>query len=540
MITTKNYFSKVENTDWSVLPEALSKGHKLVEGASMNNWAAYNSNDNIKRVVEAYFQKLDQFLKQNHIPEKKDSKESVPKKAAQKRSEKPAIVPQPKIYNYTGHKVEIRPYSKSSFKFIVWDIMTDQKFSNDKFNSYQDAKDFVDENKMTLIRAESEDQPESADAVLVERVDNDVQFIKRYANIHGKTKTQSQILNMIIGLQRAILEKRISKTSTYAKEIKVIQEQLIKAYEQMGPEVKITIAASSLKRYEQIGMSQQNMLSITLLKSYVGIGGKKGMKERASKLLKRMKNSVSSGRISKDDKYASRLNDACEKLKTFVNGKENVLSISKAELNGLDSLNVFDTSEEVDEEDELMGAEVEQILSSKELLGMKFETIGLQGKYRELIGDPSVGFSAMVFGLPKSGKSTFCLGFAKHLAVNHGKVLFCAVEEGFGYTLKEKVERLGVSDPRLFVSGGKIPSDLSTYDFVFIDSVSKAVIDLTQMETLRKNNPLTSFIFIYHTTKEGRFKGANTHAHEVDVIIEIGDGEARATGRFNAGGRIGL
>ena len=49
-----------------------------------------------------------------------------------------------------------------------------------------------------------------------------------------------------------------------------------------------------------------------------------------------------------------------------------------------------------------------------------------------------------------------------------------------------------------------------------------------------------SFIFIYHTTKEGRFKGVNTHAHEVDVIIEVGKGEAKATGRFNAGGRLDI
>ena len=83
------------------------------------------------------------------------------------------------------------------------------------------------------------------------------------------------------------------------------------------------------------------------------------------------------------------------------------------------------------------------MISSGELLGMDFETIGLSGKYRTLIGDPAPGFSAMVFGLPKSGKSTLCLDLARHLALHHGRVLYCAIEEGFGYTLKEKIERLG-------------------------------------------------------------------------------------------------
>jgi hypothetical protein len=38
------------------------------------------------------------------------------------------------------------------------------------------------------------------------------------------------------------------------------------------------------------------------------------------------------------------------------------------------------------------------------------------GKWKELIGDPSVGFTAMVFGKPKMGKSYLCIEFAGYLA----------------------------------------------------------------------------------------------------------------------------
>lgn len=179
------------------------------------------------------------------------------------------------------------------------------------------------------------------------------------------------------------------------------------------------------------------------------------------------------------------------------------------------------------------------LVPSRELLSMDFETIGVHGKYCELIGDPFVSFSAMVYGLPKSGKSTLCLDFEKHLAEHHGKVLYCAVEEGFGYTLKEKIERLNASHRNLFITD-RIPIDLTPYQFVFIDSVSKAGMDEADLEELRKQYPGVSFIFIYHSTKEGRFKGVNTHAHEVDVIIEVGKGEAKATGRFNAGASLML
>ena len=91
-----------------------------------------------------------------------------------------------------------------------------------------------------------------------------------------------------------------------------------------------------------------------------------------------------------------------------------------------------------------------------------------------------------------------------------------------------------MAHPRLFVAG-QLPLDLKNFDFVFIDSVSKAGLDLAQLEALRGDSPRTSFIFIYHTTKEGRFRGENAHAHEVDVIIQVENGHAHAKGRFGGG-----
>ena len=63
-------------------------------------------------------------------------------------------------------------------------------------------------------------------------------------------------------------------------------------------------------------------------------------------------------------------------------------------------------------------------------------------------------------------------------------------------------------------------------------------MDVNAIDQLRKMHPDTSFIFIYHTTKEGNFKGVNEHAHEVDVIVQVDKGRATSTGRFNAGGSM--
>jgi hypothetical protein len=476
MLNTTNYFQKTSNINWENVPEALAKGHRLVEGASQENWSPYRTNENIKRVVDAYFKKLDEYITQN--PVKPTAEKKAPVKAATSKPVKKVSTPVKKAAPVVTYK-------------------TDN----------------------------------------VEHLDTDVQFIKRYAAMHGKVKSQAQILTLIHSLQKAILERRIRKTSTYAKEIETMQQQLISCYEQMGEMAEIKIDAKNLKRYLEIAHSQTGMLSIALLKAYVSLNGKRDVKDKAERLFNRIKKAVEQGKITKSDKYATKLDDAFQTLKSFIDGQSKMLNINKAQLNGLMGIvggELFPKNKGVSGMDDNG-----MIVNSGELLKMDFQTIGLQGKYRELIGDPSVGFFAMVFGLPKSGKSTMCLDFANHLAANHGKVLYCAIEEGFGYTLKEKIERLKANHPNLFVTD-RVPEHLDQFNFVFIDSVSKAGLEVSDMDEMRKMNPNTSFIFIYHTTKEGKFRGVNAHAHEVDVIIEVEKGKATSTGRFNAGGSVGV
>ena len=485
MLNTNNYFSKAASINWDSLPEALSKGNKLVEGASQNNWAAYNSNENIKRVVDAFFQKLNEYLDKNPSSVVATSK-SLPTKT-----------------------VKTAPKAATSKPTTATRKMPPKKAAVEK---------------------------EEYDSEDVELIDTDVQFIKRYAAMHGKVKSQAQILTLLHSLQKAIIERRIGKDSPYAKEIDMMQKQLISCYEKMGDMAEIKIDSKNLKRYLEIAHSQEGMFSVALLKSYIALNGKRDVKDRSQRLFNRIKKAVEQGKITKSDKYADKLNEAYQTLKNYIDGDSAMLNINKAQLNGLMGIlgeNLFSQKKSLNGYDDDNG----MIVSSGELLAMDFQTIGLQGRYKDLIGDPSVGFTAMVFGLPKSGKSTMCLDFANYLAAHHGKVLYCAIEEGFGYTLKEKIERLKAHHSNLYITD-RVPENLNDFHFVFIDSVSKAGMDVNDIDALRKMHPEVSFIFIYHTTKEGKFKGVNEHAHEVDVIIQVEKGKATSTGRFNAGGSM--
>jgi hypothetical protein len=328
MITIKNYQTEAASINWSTMPEALAKGHNLVLGASQNNFAMYNSNENIKRVVDAYLEKLNGYLAAN--PSKSDAKPTKVKAAPKHKSESKPASPPDKVSNYKGLRVEIRKASPGSKKFVVWDVASNQVFANEKFDSVTEAKAFIDQNQMMLVSIKSnEEEEDSVEAEQVEHIDSDVTFIKRYAAMHGKVKSQAQVLTLIHSLQKAILEKRIGKDSAYAKEIELMQKQLITCYEKMGDMAEIKIDSKNLKRYLEIANSQEGMLSIALLKAFVALNGKADIKDKAEKLFVHIKKSVDQGKITRQDKYADKLNEVFVILKSYIEGEIRILFISK-------------------------------------------------------------------------------------------------------------------------------------------------------------------------------------------------------------------
>lgn len=180
------------------------------------------------------------------------------------------------------------------------------------------------------------------------------------------------------------------------------------------------------------------------------------------------------------------------------------------------------------------------VLSSKELERMEFKTLGFTGKWLNLMGDPCPGFTAMVFGKPKMGKSYLSVDFAGYLARNFGKVLYVAKEEKFGLTLAKKLEDKNATHENLIISES-IPEDLSAYEFIFLDSINSLGLKPEDLRTLKEKNPEKSFVFVFQTTKTGNFRGENTFQHDVDIVIEIPErGMAVQFGRFNQGGEISI
>ncbi len=225
-----------------------------------------------------------------------------------------------------------------------------------------------------------------------------------------------------------------------------------------------------------------------------------------------------------------------ETKKTFQNALKKVTDVTKYDLpkkkKGLNGV------EEVQEVQEVKPKQ--NLMNSIDFANLHFNTIGFSGKWLNLIGDPSTGFTAMVFGRPKMGKSYLCVDFAGYLARNHGTVLYVANEEKLDATLQMKLNDTDVKHENLFVSD-YLPEDLSKYQFIILDSVNKLGLSPQDLEKLKRSNPGKSFIFIFQTTKDGKFKGANSYQHDVDVVIEVPErGKATQFGRFNQGGEMNI
>ena len=488
MIATNNYFNHVNSIDFSSLPEAFKKGHEFLVKATNNgeSWNSYQSSDTVKKTIDIYLAKLNEFINASKKAEKKQRQKQV---------------------RQQGDR----------------EIMKEAMIKQGLINPDGSPK------KKTKKRS---DEPQ---AIMVERIPEELRFIKRFVNLNGKTKTKEEILRFVNSIQKAILEKRIRKTSSYAEEIKYIQDKLIDVYNTMKAKIKLELKPETYDALKKLTGEEKVMASVNFIKRYISMNGKPGMKEKAKKLLDQINKAYSKGKITDNDPYIVEIHELKKNLKSFATNKsEKVLEIEKTTLNGLEgilgcacqNLNGFETKPE--------------IMNSIDFADMDFETLGFTGKWLKLIGDPSTNFTAMVFGKPKMGKSYLCIDFAGYLARNHGKVLYVAREEGLDYTLQQKLKDKNVAHPNLYVSS-VLPESLSSYDFIFIDSVNKLGLSPDDLNRLKALNPTKSFIFIFQSTKDGNFRGANSFQHDVDVVIEVPEqGKAIQMGRFNQGGEIDI
>lgn len=178
------------------------------------------------------------------------------------------------------------------------------------------------------------------------------------------------------------------------------------------------------------------------------------------------------------------------------------------------------------------------VMGADQLATLEYDQYGFDGRWHDLFGQPAKPFHCMVFGRPKNGKSIFSFQFANYLS-EFGKVLYIASEEGFGGTLQKKIKDFGLENNAMVKFSDakgidRMRKDIPGHEFVFIDSVNYAALEVEDVEKLKDENPQISFITIQQATKGGQFRGSQEYAHNCDMIVEVISGIAYQQGRFQA------
>lgn len=168
----------------------------------------------------------------------------------------------------------------------------------------------------------------------VEHLPDEIKIMKRYIGLNGKEKTPAQVMNLLDALQKAIIEKRIRKTSPYSAEIDEIQKRLIRAYKTIKGHhsLEVKIEAEFFNKINAIVIEYEALKSVALIKRYINLDGEKQTKEKAEKLLDQI-NKFLHG--NPNDKYSENLTVIAKNLGKYIHGDTKELHIEEQALNGL-------------------------------------------------------------------------------------------------------------------------------------------------------------------------------------------------------------
>jgi hypothetical protein len=355
-------------------------------------------------------------------------------------------------------------------------------------------------------------------------------------------------LSYVKSLQRAIVQKLIKKSSPYADDIRVIQDKLVKLYNNSNPnsEVRLVINDADLARYVGIVGGEAVFKSVAVIKRFIGMQGKELEADKIESFLKY----VSKASITSEDPYFDRVQSIVNQIKKYKQGS---LKVSDQELNGLMGIvngcnchlgKIYDAGERELRKchskkfsDAKRGAcshhkgvkqvkcnELNGVMTAEQVAKMEFEKLNLSGKWASLIGQPATNFDMMIFGQPGSGKTTFLLSFGHYLATNFGSVLYVSGEEYNSAPLTEKLNQLPSLPENLHFVKDLRNIPLGNYQFVILDSITDLGIDLESYKLMREKYPDTAFILILQTTKDGKFKGGKEWEHEVEIAGEVDNG----------------
>lgn len=557
MITLGNYFVKAKELANEKLPERLEKGYIFTRNATDNHshWRNYTDNLEIRTKINRYFELLNEHFKtqkQNYT--KEDAKHYakalisgyVKRGDALEYLEKSNLGAASSEYSASINKKNIRVTkikdTPVNFSFSVKSIYHELHQEFFKIQAKETDSKENPTKKVPKKKRKTSHEPEKAPRINYEnskpfeRISEDIKFIKRFIGLHQKNKTKAQLLNFINALQRAILEKRIRKTSTYGTEIMQIQRQLLMAHKTMKDNQQVVIGKDTLLKFTEIVGTARIRTSTQYLKRFVSIQGKTITKDKAAHLLAILLKAIDKGTIPKSDPYYHSTIQIVKSLQQFVKIAKTgeTLQIHDQVLNGLEfsigcNWNCDCKKEPKNNNAALNGLDgiepIPKAMTPEQVRNQKFDVVPIGEKWRNLLGDICFPTSFFISGLGGGGKSSFALLFSQHLNQLGYNILYIAGEQYNTPPFTKLLNELDIMGNSNFQIVGELGAlQLSDFDLIVFDTKDSLEMDVKKFLKLKQAFQEQSFIVISHSNKDGDYRGDGRWRNVVDVMINSENG----------------
>ncbi len=170
----------------------------------------------------------------------------------------------------------------------------------------------------------------------------------------------------------------------------------------------------------------------------------------------------------------------------------------------------------------------------------KFDLLGLDGKYLQLIGEACKPTNIFIYGPGGSGKSTLTINLSYYLAKKGNTILYVAGEQFGTPVFSKALIRLGIKEhTNLKIVRNLEALNPSNFDIVVLDSKDSLGIEVEQFTALTKKHPHQSFIILSMATKDSGFTGSEKWRNLIDTMIYCEDMVAYTKGDKNRWGGKG-
>lgn len=384
--------------------------------------------------------------------------------------------------------------------------------------------------------------------------------LKMIIDLNGSIVPKDELLLFIINIQKDNEEKKFNLKSKYYKEIILLETSLVDLYNSTKKQsVKLELDNNIYKHWDKIiesinvdgNVCNKGMRIQTLL-----FDKEKFKKQQAISWAKRNGFKYDDVDEGTDSARYIRLrqDDPENYIKTIYKTKKlpgtEGIKATYGCLKDSEEKTIGEPEEREEKHDSEPGTEkiitvpeknIKNMISAKELQNQKWRFYNLQEPWKKIFGEVTKPFYVLLYGAPKSYKSTMAILFADYFSKHFGNVLYVAAEEYNSPTMQSRMKRLNIDSDKLYISKtvDEITEDMIP-DLVIIDTINMAKIRAEKTRELKEKYPQTSFIFMAQVTKDGDFRGEQDIAHEVDLIIEVKNGEAFGNGRFIQGGYLNI